>query len=188
MLESSRRVGAEDRFGDKNSWIDLQTGAGVQRVPVRVKGKPFGLSIQKTDAWIIPETSDPAPHVVVAPVDEAIGRAEQPVPAPAAQEAAAPPRPKETQGMRDEAWLADRARELAEAQRVKALAVRRGPPFQHVEAFAVLCCCNPQQVGASAVLCYCIHSSRSGHQHIFAAVFSPGESISCLFMLFPLSR
>ena len=99
MLESSRRVGAEDRFGDKNSWIDLQTGAGVQHVPVRVKGKPFGLSIQKTDAWIIPETSDPAPHVVVAPVDEAIGRAEQPVPAPAAQEAAAPPRPKETQAM-----------------------------------------------------------------------------------------
>ena len=58
--------GAEVKFGDKNSWIDLQTGTGVQRVLVRVKGKTFGLSIQNTDAWIIPETSDPAPHAVVA--------------------------------------------------------------------------------------------------------------------------
>ena len=36
-------------------------------MPVRVKGKTFGLAIQETDAWIIPETSDPAPHAVVAP-------------------------------------------------------------------------------------------------------------------------
>ena len=141
--------GTEVKFGDTNSWIDLQTDTGVQRVPVQVKGKTFGLSIQKTDAWIIPETSDPAP---------------------AAPEAAAAPRPEETQDMRqtgrerdswdnpsaredsrvagnwlsalgaplwgtkaqmfprlvhaearrelqkrDEAWLADRARELAEA-------------------------------------------------------------------------
>ena len=66
--------GAEVKSGDKNSWIDLQTDAGVHRVPVRVKGKTFGLSIQKTDAWIIPETSDPAPQAEVAPVDEEIGR------------------------------------------------------------------------------------------------------------------
>ena len=31
--------GAEVKFGDKNSWIDLQTDAGVHRVLVRVKGK-----------------------------------------------------------------------------------------------------------------------------------------------------
>ena len=92
--------GAEVMFGDKNSWIDLQTDAGVQRVPVRVKGKTSGLSIPKTDAWIIPETSVPAPHAVVATVDEEIDRAEQPVPAPAAPEAAVAPRPEETQGMR----------------------------------------------------------------------------------------
>ena len=73
--------GAEVKFGNKGSWIDLYTGTGVQRVPVRVKGKTFGLSIQETDAWIIPETSDPTPHAVVAPVDEEIGRAEQPNPA-----------------------------------------------------------------------------------------------------------
>ena len=66
--------GAEVKFGDKNSWIDLQTDTGVQRVPVRVKGKTFGLSIQKTDAWTIPETNDPAPHAVVAPADEEIGQ------------------------------------------------------------------------------------------------------------------
>ena len=60
----------------------------------------FGLSIQKTDAWIIPETSDPAPHAVVASVDEKIGRAEAPNTALAAPEAVAAPRPEETQGMR----------------------------------------------------------------------------------------
>ena len=53
---------------------------------VRVKGKTFGLSIQKTDAWVIPEISDLAPHAVVAPVDEEIGRAEQPNTAAAALE------------------------------------------------------------------------------------------------------
>ena len=55
-------------------------------MPVRVKGKTFDISIQKTDAWIILETSDPAPHAVVAPVDEEIDRAEQPIPAPVAPE------------------------------------------------------------------------------------------------------
>ena len=94
--------GAEVKFGNKISWIDLQTDAGVQRMPVRVKGKTFGLSIQKTDAWIIPETSDPAPHAVVAPVGEEIDRAEQPVTALAGLEAAGAPRPEETQGMRFE--------------------------------------------------------------------------------------
>ena len=99
--------GAEVKVGDKNSWIDLQTDAGVQRVPVRVKGETFGLSIQKTDAWIIPETSGPALHAVVAPVDEEIGRAEQPNRAPAAQEAAAVPGPEETQGVRLEREATD---------------------------------------------------------------------------------
>ena len=101
--------GAEVKFGSKGSWIDLHTDSGVQRVPVRVKGKTFGLSIQKTDAWIIPENSDPAPHAVVAPVDEEMGRAEQPIPAPAAKEAEAAPRAEETQGMR----LEREARDLA---------------------------------------------------------------------------
>ena len=101
--------GAEVKFGDKSSWIDLQTDAGVQRVPVRVKGETFGLSIQKTDAWIIPETSDRAPHAVVAPAGEEIGRAEQPNRAPAAQEAAAAPRPEETQDMRFEREARDLA-------------------------------------------------------------------------------
>ena len=52
--------GAEVKFGSKGSWVDLHTDSGVQRVPVRVKGKSFGLSIRKTDAWIIPENSDPS--------------------------------------------------------------------------------------------------------------------------------
>ena len=80
---------AEVKFGSKGSWIDLHTDTEVQRVLVRVNGKTFGLSTQKTDAWIILETSDSAPHAVVAPVDEEIGRAEQPNPAPTAPEAAA---------------------------------------------------------------------------------------------------
>ena len=39
-------------------------------MPVRVKGKTFGLSIQKTNAWIIPEAEDAVRHAEVAPVDE----------------------------------------------------------------------------------------------------------------------
>ena len=39
--------GAEVKFGDKNSWIDLQIDAGVQRGPVRVKGKTFGSSVRQ---------------------------------------------------------------------------------------------------------------------------------------------
>ena len=61
------------------------------------------------DAWIIPETSDPAPHAVVAQVDEEIDRAEQPVPALAAPETVAALRPEETQGVR----LEREARDLA---------------------------------------------------------------------------
>ena len=92
----------------EGSWIDLYTDTGVQRVPVRVKGLNFG---QKTDAWIIPKTGDPAPHAVVAPVDEEIGRTEQPIASPEAPEAAATPRSEETQGMR----LDREARDLAAA-------------------------------------------------------------------------
>ena len=91
---------AEVKFASKGSWIDLHTDSGVQRVPVRVKVKTFGLTIRKTDAWIIPEISDPAPRAVVAPAEEETGRAEQTNPAPAAQEAEAAPRPEETQGVR----------------------------------------------------------------------------------------
>ena len=29
------------KFGSKSSWIDLHTDSGVQRVPVRVKGRPL---------------------------------------------------------------------------------------------------------------------------------------------------
>ena len=46
---------------------------------------------------------------MVAPVDEEIGRTEQPIPAPAAPEAAAAPRPEETQGVR----LEGEARDIA---------------------------------------------------------------------------
>ena len=42
--------GVEVKFGCKDSWIDLHTDTGMQRVPVRVKGKTCGLSIQNTDA------------------------------------------------------------------------------------------------------------------------------------------
>ena len=101
--------GAEVKFGSKGSWIDLHTDSGVQRVLVRVKGKTFGLTIHKTDAWIIPENCDPAPRAVVTPVEEEIGRAEQPNSAPAAQEAGAALRPEEIQGMR----LEREARDLA---------------------------------------------------------------------------
>ena len=66
VLESSRRV------------------AQKSSSETRTRGNTSGLLIQKTDAWIIPETSDPAAHAVVAPVDEEIDRAEQPVPALAA--------------------------------------------------------------------------------------------------------
>ena len=61
-----------------------------------MKEKTFGLSIQKTDAWIILKTSDPAPHAVVASVDEEIDRTEQPVLSPAAAGAAAAQRHEET--------------------------------------------------------------------------------------------
>ena len=90
-----------------------------------MKGKTFGLSIQKTDAWIIPETSDTAPHAAVAPADEEIGRAEAPNPAPAAPEAAAAPRPEETQGMRLEREARDLDSSLAELATVGTTA-RRG--------------------------------------------------------------
>ena len=98
-------------FGSKGSWTDLHTDSGVQRVLVRVKGETFGLSIQKTDAWIIPEIHDATPPAEVAPADEEIGRGEAPNPPPAAPEAAAAPRPEETQGMR----LEREARDLAAA-------------------------------------------------------------------------
>ena len=62
--------GTEAKFGSKSSWIDLHTDNAVQRVPVRVKGKTFGLSVQKTIAWIIPQAEDAVPHAEVAPVDE----------------------------------------------------------------------------------------------------------------------
>ena len=113
-----KQSGAEVKFGDKDPWIDRQTDAGVQRVPVQVKGKTFGLSIQKTDAWIIPETSDPAPHAVAAPVDEEIDRAEQPLSAPAAPEFAAAPRPEETQGMRLEREARDLAANLQSSRQL----------------------------------------------------------------------
>ena len=47
-----------------------------------------------------PETSGPAPHAMVALVDEEIDKKEQPIPAPAPPEAAAAPVPEETQAMR----------------------------------------------------------------------------------------
>ena len=54
----------------------------------------------------------------MAPVDEEIGRAEQPIPAPAVPEAAAALRPEETHGMR----LEREARDLAAAwQRTRQL-------------------------------------------------------------------
>ena len=64
VSESSRRVVQSQVRRRTHGSI-----AGVQRVPVRVKGKTFGLSIQKTTAWITPETDDAAPHAEVAPVD-----------------------------------------------------------------------------------------------------------------------
>ena len=73
----------------------------MQRVPVRAKGKTS--RSRKTDSWTIPETNDPAPHAVVALVDEEIGIS--------APEAAAAPRSEETQGMR----LEREARDLAAA-------------------------------------------------------------------------
>ena len=109
VLESSRRAVQKSSSEAKGSWIDLHTGTGVHRVLVRVKGKTFGLLIQNADAWIIPETSAPAPHAVVAPVDEEICRAEQSFLPPAASEAAAAPRPEVAQGMR----LEREARDLA---------------------------------------------------------------------------
>ena len=86
--------GAEVKFGSKVSWIDLHTDSGVQCVLVRVKGKTFCLTIHKTDAWITPENSDPAPSAVEAPAEEDIGRAEQPNPTPAAQDVNTTPNPR----------------------------------------------------------------------------------------------
>ena len=85
------KSGAEVKFGSKGSWIDLHTDTGMQRVPVRVKGKTV------------------TPQAEVAPVDEEIGRAEVPNPPPAVLEAAAAPSPEEAQGM----WLEREARDLA---------------------------------------------------------------------------
>ena len=86
------KSGADVKSGSKGSWIDLHTDSGLQRVPVRAKGKNFGLSVLKTSAWIIPE-------------------AEEPNPPPTAPEARAAPRAEETQGMR----LEREARDLAAA-------------------------------------------------------------------------
>ena len=96
--------GAEVTFGSKGSWIDLHTDSGSQRVPVRVKGKTFGLSIPKTSGWIIPQADE-------APLDEEMGREAEPNLPPAAPEALAAPRAEQTQGMR----LEREARDLAAA-------------------------------------------------------------------------
>ena len=40
--------------------------------------RPLASRSKRTGAWILSETSDPAPHAAVAPVDEEIGRAEAP--------------------------------------------------------------------------------------------------------------
>ena len=61
---------------------------------LRVKGKTYGLSIQKTDVWVIPETDDATPRAEVASVDEEIGRGEAPNVPLASPEAAAAPRPE----------------------------------------------------------------------------------------------
>ena len=76
-----------------------------------LKGKTFGLMIRKTDARIIP-------RAVVAPVEEAIGRPEQPNPAPAAQEAEAAPRPEETEGVRIEREARDLAATLQSSRQL----------------------------------------------------------------------
>ena len=81
------KSGAEVKFESKGSRIDLHTDSGMQRVLVRVKGNTFGLSIQKTLAWIIPETDDAAPHVEVAPVEEEISMGEAPNPPSTAPQA-----------------------------------------------------------------------------------------------------
>ena len=94
------KSGADVKFGRKGSRIDLHTDSGVPRVLVRVKGKFSGFSIQKTNAWTIPETDDATPRAEVAAVAEEIGGGEAPNPPPAALAAAAAPRPEETQGMR----------------------------------------------------------------------------------------
>ena len=107
------KSGAEVKLGSKGSWIDLHTDTGMQRVPMRVKSNTFVLTIQKTDAWIIAETSDPAPHAV-ALVDEEIGRGRAPNPPPTAPDAAAP-RPAETKGMQ----LEKKARDLQQPGRAR---------------------------------------------------------------------
>ena len=72
----------------------------MQRVPVRVEGQTLGVS-----------EIDDADQAEVAPVDERIGREEEPNAPLAEPEAPAAPRAVETQGMR----LQRKARDLAAA-------------------------------------------------------------------------
>ena len=66
VLESSRRVA-------QKSSSETRTHGSICKPTLEYN------AFQKTDAWIIPETTHPAPHALVAPVNEEIGRAEQPV-------------------------------------------------------------------------------------------------------------
>ena len=68
VSESSRRV--VQKSSSETRTHGLICHAGMQRMLVREGEDVY--------AWIIPETSDPAPHAVVAPVDEEIDRGEQP--------------------------------------------------------------------------------------------------------------
>ena len=48
--------GAEVKFGSKGSWIDLHTESGVQHLPVREKGKTFGLTSGRPTHGSFPRT------------------------------------------------------------------------------------------------------------------------------------